>query len=220
MLDISRNVLYHANRCHRLCLLGLQRSRTAKQRHLGFHWLPGAIMTEYVSTNGRTFARPPDSWNIGAWGDPKANFAGTPQSLTADYIHDGVTGASGHVYEPYLAIHAASEHSAAGLLSRPQSCRELLSCDSGAELDEHRGRRSAVQSGKAVMRQRSRPLAHERLKSYDQPLPLVTARYRRSSKIAALPSRDQRERSDADGFATRCSSARSTEQFEGEETRN
>jgi uncharacterized protein (TIGR03790 family) len=73
-----------------------------KERHLGFHWLPGAIMTEYVSTNGRTFARPPDSWNMGAWGDPKATFAGSPQSLTADYIHDGVTGASGHVYEPYL----------------------------------------------------------------------------------------------------------------------
>lgn len=73
-----------------------------KQRHLGFHWLPGAIMTEYVSTNARTFARPPDDWNIGAWGNAKATFAGSPQSLTADYIHDGVTGASGHVYEPYL----------------------------------------------------------------------------------------------------------------------
>jgi uncharacterized protein (TIGR03790 family) len=73
-----------------------------KQRHLDFHWLPGAIMTEYVSTNARTFARPPDSWNIGAWADPRATFAGSPQTLTADYIHDGVTGASGHVYEPYL----------------------------------------------------------------------------------------------------------------------
>jgi uncharacterized protein (TIGR03790 family) len=75
-----------------------------KERHLGFHWLPGAIMTEYVSTNGRTFARPSDSWNFGAWGDPKATFAGSPQTLTADYIHDGVTGASGHVYEPYLGF--------------------------------------------------------------------------------------------------------------------
>ena len=74
-----------------------------KERHLGFRWLPGAIMTEYVSTNGRTFARPPDTWNIGAsWGDPKGLFSGSPQTLTADYIHDGVTGASGHVYEPYL----------------------------------------------------------------------------------------------------------------------
>jgi uncharacterized protein (TIGR03790 family) len=76
-----------------------------KQRHLGFRWLPGAIMTEYVSTNGRTFARPPDTWNLGAsWSNPKGLFAGSPQTLTADYIHDGVTGASGHVYEPYLQM--------------------------------------------------------------------------------------------------------------------
>jgi uncharacterized protein (TIGR03790 family) len=73
-----------------------------KQRHLDFHWLPGAIMTEYVSFNARTFARPPDSWNIGQWNDQKTFFAGSPQTLTADYVHDGVTGASGHVYEPYL----------------------------------------------------------------------------------------------------------------------
>lgn len=74
-----------------------------KTRHLGFHWLPGAIMTEYVSTNARTFARPPDNWNIGAaWGDKQKTFDGSPQTLTADYIHDGATGASGHVYEPFL----------------------------------------------------------------------------------------------------------------------
>lgn len=73
-----------------------------KQRHLGFHWLPGAIMTEYVSTNGRTFARPPEDWTIGTWADKNSWFAGAPQTLTADYIHDGVTGASGHVDEPYL----------------------------------------------------------------------------------------------------------------------
>jgi uncharacterized protein (TIGR03790 family) len=74
-----------------------------KERHLGFRWLPGAIMTEYVSTNGRTFARPPDGWNLGGnWDNPKTLFAGSPQSMTADYIHDGVTGASGHVSEPLL----------------------------------------------------------------------------------------------------------------------
>jgi uncharacterized protein (TIGR03790 family) len=76
-----------------------------KERHLNFQWLPGAIMTEYVSTNGRSFARPPASWNIGgAWGSAKTAFDGSPQTLTADYIHDGATGASGHVYEPYLAF--------------------------------------------------------------------------------------------------------------------
>jgi uncharacterized protein (TIGR03790 family) len=74
-----------------------------KQRHLGFRWLPGAIMTEYVSTNGRTFTRPPDTWNLGtSWSEPKGLFFGSPQTLTADYIHDGATGASGHVYEPFL----------------------------------------------------------------------------------------------------------------------
>jgi len=72
-----------------------------KQRHLGFQWLPGAIMTEYVSTNGRSFERPPENWNINV-SLPRGLFDGSPQSLTADYIHDGVTGASGHVYEPFL----------------------------------------------------------------------------------------------------------------------
>lgn len=73
-----------------------------KRRFLGFQWLPGAIVTEFVSTNGRTFARPPESWNIGAWKDKASYFAGSPQTLTADCIHEGATGASGHVYEPFL----------------------------------------------------------------------------------------------------------------------
>ena len=76
-----------------------------KDRYLGFQWLPGAIMTEYVSTNGRSFTRPPATWTLGgAWGDPKSSFLGSPQTLTADYIHEGATGASGHVYEPYLVF--------------------------------------------------------------------------------------------------------------------
>jgi uncharacterized protein (TIGR03790 family) len=75
------------------------------QRHLGFQWLPGAIVTEYVSTNARTFRRPPDGWNISTWSetDKPRWFAGAPQTLTADYIHEGATGCSGHVAEPYLA---------------------------------------------------------------------------------------------------------------------
>lgn len=75
-----------------------------KRRLTGFQWLPGAIMTEYVSTNARTFARPPESWTLGAWNDPKSWFAGAPQTLIADYIHEGVTGAAGHVAEPYLHL--------------------------------------------------------------------------------------------------------------------
>ncbi len=72
------------------------------RRFLGFHWLPGAIMTEFVSTNGRTFKRPPDSWTIGEWSNRDAWWHGAPQTLTADYILEGATGASGHVAEPYL----------------------------------------------------------------------------------------------------------------------
>ena len=75
-----------------------------KRRMVGFQWLPGAIATEYVSTNGRTFQRPPGDWNITTWKDTAHFFAGSPQSLTADYIHEGATGCSGHVYEPFLTF--------------------------------------------------------------------------------------------------------------------
>lgn len=101
VLDLSGNVLYGESDVIAYASWG-SNDPARKQRNLDFHWLPGAIATEYVSTDGRTFARPPDSWNIGAWNDSKANFAGSPQTLTADLIHEGVTGASGHVYEPYL----------------------------------------------------------------------------------------------------------------------
>jgi uncharacterized protein (TIGR03790 family) len=74
------------------------------QRNLGFQWLPGALVTEYVSTDGRTFQRPPSGWTIGTWKDAAGWFAGSPQTLTADYIHEGATGCSGHVNEPYLAF--------------------------------------------------------------------------------------------------------------------
>lgn len=73
------------------------------RRFLGFHWLPGAIVTEFVSTDARTFKKPPDSWNLGRdWTTPAGLFAGSPQTMTADYLLEGATGASGHVYEPYL----------------------------------------------------------------------------------------------------------------------
>jgi uncharacterized protein (TIGR03790 family) len=75
------------------------------RRNLKFRWLPGSILTEYVSTNGRTFQRPPAGWVLGtSWTDAKQHFVGSPQSLAADYLEEGVTGASGHVYEPYLTF--------------------------------------------------------------------------------------------------------------------
>ncbi len=72
------------------------------KRFLGFKWLPGAIATEFVSTDGRTFEEPPDDWRPAPWTDKKRWFGGAPQTLTGDFLREGATGASGHVDEPYL----------------------------------------------------------------------------------------------------------------------
>jgi uncharacterized protein (TIGR03790 family) len=74
------------------------------RRTVGFRWLPGAIATEFVSTNGRTFVKPPQSWTIGTWKDPSNWFFGSPQDLSTDFVHEGATGVSGHVGEPFLAF--------------------------------------------------------------------------------------------------------------------
>jgi uncharacterized protein (TIGR03790 family) len=74
------------------------------RRFLGFHWLPGAIAIEFVSTDGRTFQRPPTDWNISDWSQKQLWFAGSPQSLTADYLLEGATAATGHVDEPFLSF--------------------------------------------------------------------------------------------------------------------
>ncbi len=73
-----------------------------RQRNLGFAWLPGAIATEFVSTDARTFHIPPATWKIGTWNDKSTWFFGSPQTMTADYLHEGASGASGQVWEPYL----------------------------------------------------------------------------------------------------------------------
>jgi uncharacterized protein (TIGR03790 family) len=100
-LDETENVLYDQRDVIGYAAWG-SNDPNRKNRFVRFHWLPGAIATEYVSTNGRTFQRPPDTWNISTWKDPLRFFAGAPQTLTADYIHEGATGCSGHVAEPYL----------------------------------------------------------------------------------------------------------------------
>jgi uncharacterized protein (TIGR03790 family) len=73
-----------------------------KLRILGFRWLPGAVATEFVSSNARTFKRPPDNWAYTSWEDRPHFWEGSPQGLTGDLIHEGATGASGNVYEPFL----------------------------------------------------------------------------------------------------------------------
>jgi uncharacterized protein (TIGR03790 family) len=102
VLDDTGEVLYNQREVIGYASWG-SNDRDRKQRLLGFEWLPGAIATEFVSTDGRTFARPPSAWNITTWEDRDNFFAASPQTLTADYIHEGASGCSGHVYEPYLA---------------------------------------------------------------------------------------------------------------------
>ncbi len=65
-------------------------------------FVPGALAAMFVSTDARSFKEPPAQWNVGAWGDPKTYFGGSPQSLTGDLIREGVTGVAGHVGEPFL----------------------------------------------------------------------------------------------------------------------
>jgi len=68
----------------------------------GLQFLPGALVTQFVSTDGRTLRQPPPGWQYGDWRRPETHFEGSPQSLAADWIRFGATAATGHVYEPFL----------------------------------------------------------------------------------------------------------------------
>jgi uncharacterized protein (TIGR03790 family) len=81
-----------------------------KRRWLHYQWLPGAIATEFVSTNARTLKRPPDDWTFTSWEDRVHFFENSPQSLSADYLHEGASGVSGNVYEPYLTACARPDY--------------------------------------------------------------------------------------------------------------
>lgn len=72
-----------------------------RRRTLGLTFAPGAIAATYVSTDARTFREPPADW-APLEQARTAVFAGSRQSLTADLIREGVSGAAGHVAEPYL----------------------------------------------------------------------------------------------------------------------
>jgi uncharacterized protein (TIGR03790 family) len=109
VLDETKNVLYGQKDVIGYASFG-SNDNSRRQRWLGFQWLPGAIATEFVSTNGRTFKQPPDDWNYPTFGDRTHYWAGTHQGLAADFIREGATGASGNVYEPFLAGCARPDH--------------------------------------------------------------------------------------------------------------
>jgi len=75
-----------------------------QRRWVGFEWLPGAIVSDFVSTNARSLRQPPPNWTL------QVPFEGWEQNLSADYLHEGATGAGGHVYEPYLETIARPDY--------------------------------------------------------------------------------------------------------------
>jgi uncharacterized protein (TIGR03790 family) len=102
VLDATVNVLYNQTDVIGYAAWG-SNDDYRKQRWLHFQWLPGAIATEYVSTSARTMKRPPDAWTYTSWEDKQHYYAGSPQGLVADLIHDGASAAEGNAYEPYLS---------------------------------------------------------------------------------------------------------------------
>jgi uncharacterized protein (TIGR03790 family) len=102
VLDETDNVLYNQKDVIAYASWGSNDAHR-KQRWLHNQWLPGAIATEFVSTSARTLKRPPDAWLYTTWEDRAHFWAGTPQGLTADFLHEGATGAAGNAYEPFLA---------------------------------------------------------------------------------------------------------------------
>ena len=75
-------------------------SFTSRVPAVGF--APGALAALFVSTDARTFTEPPAEWKPGPWESKQSYHAGSPQSLTGDFVRAGVTGVAGYVNEPYL----------------------------------------------------------------------------------------------------------------------
>jgi uncharacterized protein (TIGR03790 family) len=73
-----------------------------RTRRLGLGFAPGALAMLLVSADARTVREPPATWQPSAAVEREASFEGSPQSLAADLIRDGVTGVAGYVAEPFL----------------------------------------------------------------------------------------------------------------------
>jgi uncharacterized protein (TIGR03790 family) len=102
LIDETPSVLYDLHDVIGYAAWG-SNDENRRRRALGFQWLPGAIAMEFVSTDARTLRRPPDDWTFLGWAAKQHLFGGSSQNLSADYIHQGATAATGNTYEPYLA---------------------------------------------------------------------------------------------------------------------
>jgi Tfp pilus assembly protein PilF len=73
-----------------------------RTRRIGPGFAPGALATLLVSSDARTVREPPATWQPSTAVEPASSFEGSPQSLSADLIRDGVTGVAGYIAEPFL----------------------------------------------------------------------------------------------------------------------
>lgn len=48
--------------------------KSDRSRYLQHKWVNGALLAEFVSTDARSFERPPENWNIGSWKDDRKTF--------------------------------------------------------------------------------------------------------------------------------------------------
>lgn len=149
VLDESKRVLYDQ---HEVIGYGAWGSndQNRKRRKLGFTWLPGAIASEFVSTSGRTFKQPPETWTYTNWSDRLNFFAGSPQGLSADLLHEGATGASANVFEPFLACLSAARVPVSRVLPGAESGGQFLPRAAVRELAGRSARRSAMFAREAV----------------------------------------------------------------------
>jgi uncharacterized protein (TIGR03790 family) len=109
VIDESKRVLYDQQDVIGYAAWG-SNDPSRQRRNLGFDWLPGALATEFVSTNARTLRRPPEDWTFRGWSARRSLFGGSSQSLSTDYIHQGATAATGNTYEPYLQACARPDY--------------------------------------------------------------------------------------------------------------
>ena len=85
----------------RVRLLGVQR-RSRARRWSGFEWLPGAIATEFVSTNARTMQAAAGRLVFADRWDGQSSFRRVVARPQRGFHPRGRHGSSGNVYEPFL----------------------------------------------------------------------------------------------------------------------
>ena len=128
----------------RICVVGIERS-VAPRAPAGTG-LRARCAGDALRQHGRANVKePPETWQPGAV-DRKAFFESSPQSLTADLIRDGVTGATGYVAEPFLDGTLRPDILFPAYVAGSNLDRGVLSRHAPSELADRRLRRSALRA--------------------------------------------------------------------------